>query len=178
MTANLAEKLQYFWQLKRCEKVWIFILFPLSGLIRLISLIIPLGYLTIMLGRKQCQIPELVVNFIQLGFARRIGQIIDIMAKYTPWKTDSVVRVLLARILLSYYQIPHVTYLGLKTDESNPNCSISGSLSTQGLYLKRKITCAWIEVRQTHITGLHLIDKLDAIDSYVGETALSSVIDD
>ena len=105
------------------RKVWLLVMYPLSGLVRLVALCAPFRYVSRLLGchYRNHQLCVLVSDY-QLLTAHEIGRTIVILDKYTPWKTNCMVEGILARIWLGAYGIPYVFYLGtqLTKDASEP----------------------------------------------------------
>jgi hypothetical protein len=105
------------------KRFWLFLMYPLSGLIRLMVLTVPFKYLSRFLGQhhRNHQLCVLVSD-TQLQLAREIGGTIALLDKYTPWKSNCMVEGILARIWLAAYGIPYVFYMGayLTKDAAEP----------------------------------------------------------
>ena len=49
--------------------------------------------------------------------ALRIGEVVRLAARYTPWSSNCFAQALAAHLLLSLYRIPHALFLGVARDE-------------------------------------------------------------
>jgi hypothetical protein len=97
--------------------------YPLSGFIRFCILTLPFKVISRWLGKhfSNNQL-SVLVSESQMQRAREIGSLIAIFEKYTPWKTNCLVQAILCRILLGYYHIPYIIYLGtfMTKDQNEP----------------------------------------------------------
>ncbi len=156
------KKLGSFWRLPWREKAWLFILFPISGFIRLSLLTIRFRWLVRSLGQhyKNHQVSSLVSQQ-ELDVAWRIGRITALVARYTPWQSKCLVQAVMARILLNFYHIPHVICLGarLTGDHTDP--------------MKAH---AWVKVGPWVVTGREGHQSYPVVSVFVSSTLLPQKI--
>ncbi|GMR00476.1 MAG: hypothetical protein BMS9Abin18_1326 [Zetaproteobacteria bacterium] len=96
------------------EKLWLFWLFLLSGLIRACLLVLPFRCIAPWLGlhHQNYQLAS-VTSEQQKLMAWRIGRITELAASYTPWQSKCLVQAMAAKVLLAHYRIPYVLHLGV-----------------------------------------------------------------
>jgi len=111
--AVFRQKFGTFWHLPGQEKVWLLCLFLYSGVVRLALLILPFRWLAPLLGvhHKNHQLSPLVAQPM-LHAASRIGRIVEIATRYTPWESKCLVQAILVRTMFACYKIPYVLHLG------------------------------------------------------------------
>lgn len=123
MLGSFIQKIHGAWRLSWQQKIWIIVLYPISGIVRASVLVIPFKYLHKSLGIHSRNLQFCtVITESQLQKARQIGNAIIIMSKYTPWESNCMVQAILARWVLSLYGIPYVMYMGayMTKDRSEP----------------------------------------------------------
>jgi len=110
----LLRKIRSFLAIRNREKLWFFLLFILSGIIRAVILTIPFRYIAPRMGRhfRNEQLAAIATRE-QMQTAWRIGRITDMASRYTPWESKCLVQAIMVRILLAYYNIPYVMHLGV-----------------------------------------------------------------
>ncbi|MCG8609176.1 MAG: lasso peptide biosynthesis B2 protein [Pseudomonadales bacterium] len=97
------------------DKVWLLLLYPYSGIVRAIILLIPFRKVAPYLGEHHQNIQFLTIASIQeQELAKRIGQIVEMASRYTPWQSKCLVQAIMARTLLWYYRVDYVMHLGAK----------------------------------------------------------------
>lgn len=123
------------------EKIWTYCLYPASGAIRLALVTMPFRMLAPLLGEHrgaatllQYAKPE------QQQTARRIGGIVTVIARHTPWDSKCLVQAIMACLLLRWYDIPYAVYLGVANDSG---ASVTRSMKAH----------AWTTVGPIVITG-------------------------
>jgi len=111
---HFLRKYRKFVSMRNREKVWVILLFFLSGIARAVILTIPFRYIAPYLGRhyQNAQL-AVIVTKEQLQKARRIGHITELTANNTPWQSKCLIQAMMAKWLLNYYRIPYVLYLGV-----------------------------------------------------------------
>jgi len=96
------------------EKIWLALLFPLSGLARAALLFMPFRRVAPYLGRHHGNVPlSPLATPGQIRLASRIGSVSALAARFTPWKSRCLVQAIMVKTLLRHYGIPHVIYLGV-----------------------------------------------------------------
>lgn len=127
------------WGLSFREKLWLVLLYPLSGFFRLCTLVIPFRWVAGFLG--ECQKGESVSRGAtqeQEELAWRIGRMCALAARYTPWESKCLVQALMARCLLGCYGVPYVIRLGVGKGEE----------ASEGIKAH-----AWTQVGRLVVTG-------------------------
>lgn len=96
------------------EKFWFAVLYPLSGFIRLVIILLPFRALSPFLGvpLQRRELSPLVTE-PKLQMAWQVGRTCRLVGKYTPWETKCLSQAILARALLRLYGIPCVVHLGV-----------------------------------------------------------------
>ncbi|MFT5083433.1 MAG: hypothetical protein ACI9Y1_001476 [Lentisphaeria bacterium] len=157
---RVTRKILAFWHIPVREKLWFFILYPYSGLVRAAILFIPFHLLSKHLGthHKNTQLSPLV-DEQQLVVARQIGRICEITARYTPWQSKCFVQAAMARTVLAFYSIPYVIHLGATTSE-NPEKPIEAH--------------AWVKVGPAVITGRPGHKAYSILSSFVAPQILDN----
>lgn len=114
---TLIRKLRTAFSLEMEQYLWLVVVFPLSGLIRLMVLTLPFRSFQQILGhpvnnRQVCSIAKPG----KVNRALKLGRTIRIASKYTPWKSNCMVEAVVARLLLVIMNIDHVIFLGARLD--------------------------------------------------------------
>ena len=93
---------------------WLIPLFLLSGLLRFAVLLLPFRWLAPILGEYNgnTKLSVLATKEQEL-LARQVGWLIRAVCCRTPWQSKCLIRAMLAEIVLRYYRIPCVVFLGL-----------------------------------------------------------------
>ncbi len=174
LTRKLLQKMRVFWRLPWREKLWIVLLYPLSGIIRATILILPFYRFAPLLGRFYQNIElSTVVSPIQQRLALRISKIVNVVSKYTLWESKCLVKAALASILLNYYGIPYVLYLGVARKSENVNI---GTFDT--LRFNKPVCCleahAWVKVGQSVVTGRRGHRKFMIVSTFLSPSLISS----
>jgi hypothetical protein len=87
--------------------------------------------------------------------AVEIGRVVQMAAKYTPWKSNCFPQALTARALLGLYKIPYGLYFGLAKRESN------GELHAH----------AWVASGRVRVTGGAGFDEFTVVGCFVSDPA-------
>lgn len=117
--AAIGAKLRTAWGLSLQEKLWLALLYPLSGFWRLCLLTLPFRWVAKVLG--DCQkgdSPILAATEEQEERARRIGRMCSLAARHTPWDSKCLVQALMARTLLGCYGIPYLIRIGVDSGDA------------------------------------------------------------
>lgn len=101
-------------RLSRDQKLWLIPMYLLSGPAWLLTKCLHHRHMGPLLGYAYRN-TELVVlaNEAQKQRAWRIGRLVDVVCKYTPWPSKCLVQAMITRFALSCYGIPHVMYIGI-----------------------------------------------------------------
>lgn len=108
-----------FSSLGRRDQVRLVAAWSLLGLSRLVILLLPFSLVRRALGERRdpraaVSPPEL--DGAMLGEAARIGVVVLLAARHTPWRSECYPQALAARVLLGLAGIPHVVSFGVRRD--------------------------------------------------------------
>ena len=155
----LVRKFRSAWCLPLREKLWILLLYPYSGFIRASMYLFHFRVLSRALGHhhQNYTLSPLVSEFQQLR-AWRIGRIVELTARYTPWESKCLVQAAMARTLLGLYGIPYILHIGalMTHDDIEP--------------LKAH---AWVKVGHGIITGREGHRAFGIVSSFVSPSLLN-----
>lgn len=99
------------------EKVWFAPVWLLLGLSRLALRMIEFRRLAPLLGQHARNVVVIpLVTESQCARARRIGRVVRLAARYTPWVSNCLPQAVTARLLLGLYRVPYAFYFGLAKD--------------------------------------------------------------
>lgn len=157
----LARKLRNAWRLPLHEKLWILLLYPYSGIIRASMTLFHFRTLSKALGQHYQNVTlSPVVTEAQRMKAWRIGRIVELTARMTPWESKCLVQAAMARTLLGFYGIPYILHIGalMTDDETKP--------------LKAH---AWVKVGPWIITGREGHQAFGIVSSFVSPSLLDQV---
>jgi hypothetical protein len=157
---KLFNKVRIFLHFPLREKIWFVLLIVLSGIARTVILVLPfrwvMRYLGVQFQNKQLSV---LVTPQQLQRAWRIGIITTAATNYTPWESKCLIQAMVARLLLSYYQIPYVIYIGM-TRTNQPEAKLKAH--------------AWLSVGQWVITGRDGHHAFTIASSFVAPSVLTN----
>lgn len=131
------------------KKVLLILTFIISGVMRFMVLYIPYKKIAAMAGIEGCEAPPDVVYHKHINIIRSIGQAVEKISRYTPWKSECFVQALTAQRLLKIFKISNTLYLGLAKDESN-----------------QLVAHAWLRSGQFIITGYRQMGRFKVIAKY------------
>lgn len=103
--------------------VWLIPVWIALGVCRFAILTIPLRFLYRCYGRDASVTAKAQpISLSEQTRARQIRDVVAIAARNTPWRSQCYPQALVAHLVLSIYQIPHVLYFGLRKadDEAEP----------------------------------------------------------
>lgn len=91
----------------------------LLGFSRLLILLVPFRVVRRLLGehRPAAEPVFFAVNQLELARAERIGVIVQVAARHTPWKSECYPQALTARAFLVLRRIPHQVCFGLRRED-------------------------------------------------------------
>lgn len=134
---RLLKKIRTFQKLSIQEQLWFGIAYGLLGISRLAVLLVPIQQYHGYLGQYYRNLAvSLCLDPTQLLKSQRIGRMIRLAAKYTPWNSNCMAQALTAKLLLSYYRLPYLLYFGLKKGAP-----------------EKLQAHAWVCVGKIHVTG-------------------------
>ena len=113
--SRFAHKLITLFRLSCREKIWVMLIYFLSGLVSLALVVFPFRFIAYALGThyKNHQLSTLVPQPL-LDRAWRVGRLVEGISRYTPWQSKCLVQAITVIILLRYYGIPYVFHLGTR----------------------------------------------------------------
>jgi hypothetical protein len=91
----------------------------LLGFSRLLILLLPFRLVRRLLGEHgppDATTPGIAVTATERARAERIGVIVQVAARHTPWKSECYPQALTARVLLGLRRIPHRVCFGLRRE--------------------------------------------------------------
>jgi Transglutaminase-like superfamily len=156
---QIARKLHTVWRLPYREKLWVLLLYPYSGIVRASLYLFHFKVLSQVLGQHyQNHTLSPLVSKSQRMRAWRIGQIVELTARYTPWESKCLVQAVMARTLLGFYGIPYIIHVGalMTHDDKDP--------------LKAH---AWVKVGALIIAGREGHQAFAIVSSFVSKSLLN-----
>lgn len=107
-------KLHSFRSLSRFEQLWFVPVWLTLGLCRAAILLVPFRRIAPLLGAHlgNCAWVPLL-RPVQECRARRIGRVVRLAARYTPWASDCFPQAMAARCLLRAYRVPYALFFGV-----------------------------------------------------------------
>lgn len=157
----LTRKLRNAWHLPWQEKLWMVLLYPYSGLIRVSMTLFHFRRWSKVLGvhYQNVTLSPLVTEQQRMK-AWRIGRIVELTARLTPWESKCLVQAVMARTLLGIYGIPYILHLGaVMTDDQ----------------FKPLKAHAWVKVGPWIITGREGHQAFAIVSSFVAPSLLDPI---
>lgn len=145
------------------QLLWLLPLYLLSGLMRLALLVLPFRWIAPWLGQHHTNMTmTLLVTEEQENLSRRMGSVIRTLSKYTPWESKCLVQAMLARIVLGYYGIPHIIYLGV--NQSGPP---ENPMNAH----------AWVSAGRCFVTGGNSFRQFGVVSSFVNGKGIAQCLE-
>lgn len=138
----------HFHRLSWKMKLMFLIAYMLMGLVRMCIFLLPFKLIAPILGQKN-QVTPLEVKRENITKAAKIGYIVNVSSRYTPWESKCLVRAITALLLLRLIRIPSTLYLGMGKDDSN-----------------KLIAHAWLRCGEHIITGAEESAKFKAVMNF------------
>jgi hypothetical protein len=133
--------------------MWVLFLFPCSGIIRVAQHFLHFRHLSLALGQHyENKMLSCFASESQCLLAVRIGRVVELTARYTPWRCQCLVQANMARILLGLYSIPYILHIGVSSRHSSEN-----------LFKAH----AWVKVGPWVIVGAGSIQDYTLISSWI-----------
>lgn len=114
----LIRKVKSFIRIKWKDKIFFFRAFFLSGIARIVILLIPFRVVKKFLGEPKTE-SAYHVKVEEYRTAKKIAWAVNIASKYTPWESKCLVKAITAQKMLKVYKIYSTIYLGINKDEKN-----------------------------------------------------------
>lgn len=159
----LLRKLRTFAGFNHQQLLWLLPLYVLSGLMRLSLLVFPFRRIAPYLGQHHANMTmTLLLTEEQENLSRRMGTVIKTISQYTPWESKCLVQAMLARVVLGWYGIPHIIYLGanLSGPPENPMNAH-----------------AWVTAGRCFVTGGNSFRQFGVVSSFVNGQAATECLE-
>lgn len=114
----LIRKICKFLKLPSRDKILLIEAFFLTGIIRFAILFIPFNRLAKLAGKYKEESSEYLRD-VDRFTTKRIGWVVNIISRNTPWESKCLVKALTAQILLKQRKISSTLYLGVAKDKEN-----------------------------------------------------------
>ena len=152
---NFMQRFCYLWKLSGEKKLWA-VYFLLSLFIIWVSLrFISMPRLAKRMGdHLQNRTASTLADVSQVNKSLEMGKLISMVAKYTPWSSSCLAQALSIKVLLNYYKIPSILYLGAYLH------------STQEQLEKTMKAHAWVDVKNHTVIGAPQHLKYSVIGSF------------
>jgi len=144
----LSRKLMAFFHLSRQEQGLLFKAFCLSGVVRLVVLVLPFRWLSFFLGTHMRESPW-EENDTALESAARVGHAVETASQYTPWESKCLVQAIVGKIMLRRLGIASTLYLGVGRDER-----------------KDLVAHAWLRCGEIVLTGGQGRDRFTVVSNF------------
>lgn len=149
----LRRKLRAALQLDLQQCLWLVLIYPLSGIARLMVLSLPFKVVREYLGNYNHNSQLCALSSVeQAEKALKIGRTIRISSKYTLWKSNCMVEAVVAHCFLVWFNISHVIYFGARLDNSSPS---------------EMKAHAWVMTANTYVVGGRGHEAFGVVASYV-----------
>lgn len=144
------QKVLKFCRLSIKQKLLFISAFFLTGIVRLLILVIPFKWLALVIGEKMADSPsELDQKAYQQ--AAKIGWAVTRISRYTPWQSKCLVQAITTLLYLKFFRIPYTLYLGLDKDQAN-----------------NLIAHAWLRCGELIVTGGGEQDRFQVVARFAG----------
>ena len=130
----LVNKVRKFLKVSWTDKMMIIEAVFLTGIIRFSILFVAFSKIAKLSG-KYNKDSVFSINNKQISIGNRIGLVVQIVSKYTPWESKCLVKALTAQTMLRIRKIPSTVYLGVAKDD------------------KKLVAHAWLRCGENIITG-------------------------
>ena len=152
---RLPAKIRTWWGLPMRERIWLPAIWLLLGVARASVLILPFRVVASHLGdddrdRITAHDPETR----QVEQTRRLGHLIQITARHTPWDANCLAQALVAHWLLRLHYTPHAVYLGVRRTPD-------GGLAAH----------AWVDAGPVRVTGGRGVERFTVVKVFTDPPA-------
>tara|TARA_R110002167_G_scaffold140818_1_gene328783 strand:- start:201 stop:683 length:483 start_codon:yes stop_codon:yes gene_type:complete len=159
MIGKIFNKLKIFFKMPLKYKAFVFLSFWLCGIAKLCINLFPRPKVLPYLGvhHKNHSLSALVTDQ-QIVTAWRIGSLVRLSAKYTPWDSSCLTQAMVAKYWCVRFKIPYAVYIGLAKAPEDPS-GYKGH--------------AWISAGPVFLTGGNSFAEFPVIGCYVSEGLLN-----
>ncbi|MGZ8158145.1 MAG: lasso peptide biosynthesis B2 protein [Methylobacter sp.] len=150
--STLARKARNFAHRPWFEKLWFIPIWLLLGASRFVILTVPFRRLAFWLGVHEGIAPWVpLVDSRSETKALSISRVVQMAAKYTPWKSNCFPQALTARILLGFYGVPYSLFFGVNRDAEDAMLNAH----------------AWVASGRVRVTGRTSFDQFTVVGCFV-----------
>jgi hypothetical protein len=142
-----------FFRLPWQEKGLFIEVFFLTGVVRLIVLILPFRWLAPALGKYMQESPA-KEDILKLKTARRVGRIIESVNRHTLWESKCLVQAIVCKLVLRQYGIGNTLYLGVGKDEQEQMSLVAH---------------AWLRCGELIITGGYNLNRYAIVGKFADD---------
>lgn len=142
-----------YWKLSARDKFAFGLNFILCGVFRFLTLTLPLSRFVRYFGQfHQALRLSTLIPPMQLQRAIKIGRMVKLSSKYTPWESNCLTQALIAKMWCQYYKIPHLLYLGFaQSREKNEGLKGHVWLTSGPVNITGGDTCCAFTVVSTYL---------------------------
>lgn len=146
----LIRKMRNFMHRPWFEKLWFIPVWLLLGASRFAIVTLPFKRLSLWLGMHQTYSWLPIMDARYDVKAKSIAKVVQMTAQYTPWKSNCFPQAITATILLRFYGIPYVLFLGVNRD-------------TEDMKLNAH---AWVTSGRIKVTGGNGFDQFTVVGCF------------
>lgn len=140
------------------EKLWFIPVWLLLGASRFVILTVPFRRLAFWLGVHEGIAPWVpLVDARSEATALSISRVVQMAAKYTPWKSNCFPQALTARILLGFYGVPYSLFFGVNRNAEDVTLAAH----------------AWVAVGRVRVTGGMSFNQFIVVGCFVSARLLT-----
>ncbi|MBS1157633.1 MAG: hypothetical protein H6R15_52 [Proteobacteria bacterium] len=151
---QLRGKIRSFWHLSRYEQIWFFPVWCLLGVSKALIFSVSFKRLAPLLGYSSGPHPWIPLLTPEAEFhARRIGRLIRLAARYTPWDSNCFPQAMVARMLLGWRGIAYALFFGLARDSVG-----QGQMAAH----------AWLAAGRVNVVGGLCFERFVVVGCFVG----------
>lgn len=138
--ALILRKLRSLLRLAPFELAWLFPVWVVLGLSRLVILLFSFKRMAPWLGVPNGATPWVpLLDDLAQSRANHIRRVVQLVARYTPWESNCFPQAVTARVLLGIYGIPYVLFFGLARDTAGKEQAMKAH--------------AWVAAGKVRVTG-------------------------
>lgn len=131
---------------------WLFIeAFCLTGVVRLVILLVPFRWLAPSLGKHMRESPT-QEDVAKLTAAKCIGRVIETVSRYTPWESKCLVQAIVGKLMLRLRGINNTLYLGVGRNGE-----------------KSLVAHAWLRCGEPIITGGWSLERFTIVGKFADD---------
>lgn len=139
------------------EKAWFLPVWLLLGASRFVILTVPFRRLAFWLGVHEGIAPWVpLVDSRSEATALSISRVVQMAAKYTPWKSNCFPQAVTARILLGFYGVPYSLFFGVNRNTENVTLAAH----------------AWVAAGRVRVTGGMSFNRFTVVGCFVSARLL------